>query len=88
MPAINCTLNGNHCTFEVEAKTTLINVLRNLFNLKSVKYGCGMEDCGACKVIVNDKAVFACTLEAAGLDGADIVTLNLDCAVFRIGFCK
>ena len=42
---------------KVEQDTPLLFVLRNDLGLKGVKYGCGSEQCGACKVLIDGQAV-------------------------------
>jgi aerobic-type carbon monoxide dehydrogenase small subunit (CoxS/CutS family) len=45
-------------------------------NLNGAKYGCGLGQCGACTVIVDDQPVFACLTPCAGLEGKKIRTVE------------
>ena len=53
MPKVSLNVNGNVHHLDVDEKTPLIFVLRNDLGLKGTKLGCGLEQCGACKVIVD-----------------------------------
>jgi nicotinate dehydrogenase subunit A len=75
-PGLKVTLNGESRVVQVDPSTPLIYILRNEFDLPSPRYGCGEEQCGACKVIVDGKLGFACTLTAEAVNGSDIRTLE------------
>ena len=55
---------------------TLLEILRTELYLTGTKNGCGTGDCGACTVIVNDRAVNACLVLAAELESAKIETIE------------
>ena len=74
--AITLTVNGQTHTLAVEPETPLIYILRNDLGLKSPKFGCGLEQCGACKVIIDGEAVPSCRLPVAQAQGRQIVTLE------------
>ena len=74
--AITLTVNGQTHTLAVEPETPLIYILRNDLGLKSPKFGCGLEQCGACKVIIDGEAVPSCRLPVAQTQGRQIVTLE------------
>src|SRR5688500_15712151 len=74
--AITLTVNGQTHTLAVEPETPLIYILRNDLGLKSPKFGCGLEQCGACKVIIDGEAVPSCRLPVAQAQGQQIVTLE------------
>ena len=59
MGDIRINVNGCEHQLEVDERTPLIYILRNDLGLKGTKLGCGLEQCGACKVIVDGKAVFS-----------------------------
>ena len=52
-------------------ETTLLQLLREQFNLTGAKLGCDVGDCGACTVIVDGQAVNACLMLAGQADGRD-----------------
>lgn len=66
---INLTVNGVTHELELDPETPLLYVLRNDLGLKSVKYGCGSEQCGACKALVDGQAVPTCKLPVKNVTG-------------------
>ena len=73
---VTLTLNGKSQALSVDKQATLLNVLRNDFQLNSPKYGCGLGECGACTVLVDGVATRACVIPASGADGRNITTLE------------
>ncbi|MEM4435104.1 MAG: (2Fe-2S)-binding protein, partial [Sulfolobales archaeon] len=71
---IKFKLNGVVTEVEVEPHETLLNVLRDKLKVKSVKYGCGVGECGSCTVLLNGKPVTSCLVLAAKVDGYEVVT--------------
>ncbi len=69
-------VNGINQEVEVNPETPLLYVLRNDLGLKSVKYGCGSEQCGACKVLVDGRAVPTCKLPVKNILGMKIITVE------------
>lgn len=59
-----------------DKKLTLLEWLRDRLDLTGAKDGCGIGRCGACTVIVNDKATLSCRTQIAKLDGADVLTIE------------
>ncbi|MGA5585225.1 (2Fe-2S)-binding protein [Pseudomonas siliginis] len=76
MSQITLTVNGATQALELEADMPLLYALRNHLNLNGAKYGCGLGQCGACTVIVDDQPVFACLTPCAGLEGKKIRTVE------------
>ena len=76
LPHLTFKLNGATQTLSVSKEATLLNVLRNDFQLNSPKYGCGLGECGACTVLVDGVAARACVIPAIGADGRSITTLE------------
>jgi len=70
------TVNGKPRTFAADAGTPLLYVLRNDLQLNGAKFGCGMGQCGACTVIVDDKPVFSCITPLAALAGRTVRTVE------------
>lgn len=72
------TLTVNGCAHRVEASgtTPLLDVLRNHLGLTGSRYGCGLEQCGACMVLVDGEATYSCSREAGTLQGRSIVTVE------------
>ena len=70
------TVNGAHRDATFEPGTSLLEVIRDVLGLTGAKEGCGKGECGACTVIVDNKAVPSCLVLAAGVDGMDIITIE------------
>jgi aerobic carbon-monoxide dehydrogenase small subunit len=60
----------------VRPSAILLDVLRQDIGLKGTKRGCDQGHCGACTVLLNGKAVLACTLLAVQADGKSITTIE------------
>ena len=73
---VTLTINGVPQSIAVDQQATLLNVLRNDFELNSPKYGCGLGECGACTVLVDGVAARACVIPAWGVAGRSITTLE------------
>lgn len=76
MERIMLQVNGQDRILEVDSETPLIYVLRNDLALKGTKFGCGLEQCGACKVIVDGEAVPSCKRSVASVEGCEITTIE------------
>ena len=73
---INATVNGDEVDFLCSPGQTLLDILRTELYLTGTKNGCGTGDCGACTVIVNGRAVNACLVLGAELEGSNIETIE------------
>jgi carbon-monoxide dehydrogenase small subunit len=69
-------LNGEEKSLDIEAGISALELIRDIFELKGTKEGCGIGECGACTVVVDGKAVNACLMFAAQLDGRDVLTVE------------
>lgn len=58
--AIALTVNGVPRTLQVDPQRTLLDVLRNDLGLRASHFGCGAGECGACMVLVDDRAMPSC----------------------------
>lgn len=70
------TVNGEEQHVSVERDTALLTVLRNDLNLKGARFGCGDGVCGACMVIVDGRAIFACDTPVWSIDGKQVETIE------------
>lgn len=73
---IDLTVNGAFRTINVDSSMRLIDMLRNVFGLTSVKEGCSEGECGACTVLLDGRAVTSCTVLAVQARGKSIVTVE------------
>ena len=76
MPTVSMTVNGQQVSHEVEARTLLVEYLRQNCALTGTHVGCDTSQCGACVVHVDGESVKACTMLAAQAEGADVVTIE------------
>src|SRR6201997_1322278 len=70
------TVNGRAVNVSALETTPLLDVLRNKLGLKGARYGCGLEQCGSCMVLVDGEPVYACTREIGTLAGRRISTIE------------
>jgi nicotinate dehydrogenase subunit A len=73
---IHLVVNGSVRETSADATTPLLAVLRNDFGLRAAKYGCGLEQCGACTVIVGGEATHACSLAIGRIGKREVWTLE------------
>jgi len=73
---VNLHVNGSDYALAVEARRTLVDVLRHDLHLTGTKKVCDMGDCGACTVIVDNRAVYSCLRLAVDCQGQEITTIE------------
>jgi len=73
---ISVTINGHAHTLDIEPDTPLLWALRDTLGLTGTKFGCGISACGACTVLVNDRAVRSCMFPISQVDGATVTTIE------------
>ena len=73
---ITLTVNGVLHRFDIDPVTPLLYALRGELGLSGAKFGCGLGQCGACTVIVEGAAVFACLLPVAALQDRQVTTIE------------
>lgn len=69
-------VNGRKYELNVDSRTPLLYLLRNELELNGPKYGCGIEQCGSCMVLMDWKAQPSCVMPAAGAAHYQITTLE------------
>jgi len=101
--AMQLSVNGVDRAVEVRGSDSLAQVLRDQLQLTGTKIGCNAGECGACTVMLDDRAVCACLVPAARAEGAQIRTIESQAAddgtlsviqqamvehgAFQCGFC-
>jgi nicotinate dehydrogenase subunit A len=73
---ITLRVNGRDARVTVEPQTPLLYILRNDLALNGPKYGCGLGECGACAVLVDDHAARSCVVPVGALAGKSVTTLE------------
>jgi aerobic-type carbon monoxide dehydrogenase small subunit (CoxS/CutS family) len=73
---IDLHVNGERRRVEVDPATPLLYVLRNDLGLRAVKFGCGLEQCGSCTVIVGGEAVLSCALPVGRVGEREVRTVE------------
>jgi aerobic carbon-monoxide dehydrogenase small subunit len=73
---IEFTLNGTRVRTTVEPHETLLGVLRQRLAATEVKSGCERGDCGACAVLLDDRAINSCLALAVQADGRAVTTVR------------
>jgi len=73
---ISFTLNGESVRVTTDGGRPLLWVLRTDLGLTGPKFGCGQSICGACTVLVDEKAVRSCTYPARNVEGRTVTTIE------------
>jgi carbon-monoxide dehydrogenase small subunit len=73
---ISVRVNGSERSVEVEARTTLLELVREEFNLTGAKLGCDIQVCGACTLLLDGKPVSACSVLAVDTDRCEVLTIE------------
>jgi carbon-monoxide dehydrogenase small subunit len=76
MVRVSFRVNGELIELDVAPRELLINTLRSKLGFTSVKYGCGIGECGNCTVLVNGEPVLACLTLTIDVDGKEITTVE------------
>jgi carbon-monoxide dehydrogenase small subunit len=99
---IRFTLNGQAVSAEIAPHHTLVEMLRDRFDLFGARESCAQGLCGCCTVLVDGRAVSGCLFLAAFAGGAEVVTIEhvaadgklspvqkafVECGAFQCGFC-
>ena len=99
---IELTVNGRRVSLDIPPQLTLLDLLRDRLSLKGAKRSCDLQVCGTCTILVDGKAVSACTYLAYEARGAEVLTIEgladgdrlhpmqqafIDNAAFQCGFC-
>jgi aerobic carbon-monoxide dehydrogenase small subunit len=74
--AVAMTVNGVRREADVDARTLLVDFIRDGLGLTGTKVGCETSQCGACTIHLDGRAVKACTVLALQADGAEVTTIE------------
>jgi len=100
---ITLNVNGQNYQANVtDGSTPLLWVLRDILGLTGTKYGCGIEVCGACTVLIDGQPEHACVFDVSSAVGKKIVTVEglstdnshpvqqawIKCQVPQCGYCQ
>ena len=75
MTEYNLTINKKQVAVEADPQSPLLFVLRSL-GIMSPRYGCGLEQCGSCRIMVDGKPAYACTKIVSEATDVDIETIE------------
>ncbi|MGZ5148375.1 MAG: (2Fe-2S)-binding protein [Burkholderiales bacterium] len=73
---VTLNINGKAQTAELDTRVTLLDALRDHFDLTGAKRVCDRGACGACTVLMDDKPVYACSIFAVDAQRAKITTIE------------
>ena len=76
MAKINLDINGKKHVVDVDPATPVLWVLRDHLDLVGTKYGCGIAQCGACTILLEDNAVRSCVLPVSQVENKPITTIE------------
>jgi nicotinate dehydrogenase subunit A len=76
MTPTNFTLNGNAVSVSANEDTPLLDVLRNHLGLMGTKFGCGLEQCGCCMVLIDGEPAKSCGKALATVVGKTVLTIE------------
>ncbi len=74
MPQIRFRLNGADTSVDADPDRSLLDILRGQLSMTGPHFGCGAGECGACNVMIGDRAVAACDTPLWSVAGKDIMT--------------
>ncbi len=73
---VNTTINGESLAFDIDVRTSLLDLLRERLALTGAKKGCDHGQCGACTVHIDGKRVASCLTLAAKIEGHKVLTIE------------
>ena len=73
---VSMKINGTTVSHDVEPRTLLVHYIRENAGLTGTNIGCDSSSCGACTIHIDGESVKSCTVFAAQVDGADILTIE------------
>jgi isoquinoline 1-oxidoreductase alpha subunit len=74
--SMQLTLNGKKVALDIEAEMPLLWAIRDEAGLTGTKFGCGVAQCGACTVLLDDEPVRSCSVPAGTVVGRKVTTIE------------
>jgi len=72
---IKFNVDSRDYSLDVDGNTPLLWVLREQLNLTNTKFGCGVGECGACTVVMDNEAIRACSTSISSVNNKSISTI-------------
>jgi len=76
MSGFDFIINGRPVHVDVDPAKPLLSVLREDLRLRGSRFGCGVEQCGACMVLIDGEPAYSCAREIGTLVGRTITTVE------------
>ncbi len=76
MPNIRFRLNGVETGIDADPDTPLLAILRGGLGMTGTHFGCGAGECGACNVMIGDRAITSCDTPLWSVAGKDVTTIE------------
>ena len=76
MPSTTFSVNGKPASVAADPDTPLLDVLRNHLRFTGTKFGCGLEQCGTCMVLIDGEPVKSCGKAVSTVAGKNILTIE------------
>ena len=76
MAAFSLNVNGRAVSVAADGDTPLLDILRNHLGLVGTKFGCGLEQCGTCMVLLDGQPAKSCGKALSAVAGRSVVTIE------------
>ena len=76
MPSIRFRLNGVETDVDADPDSSLLSMLRGRLRMTGPHFGCGADECGACNVLLGDRAVASCDTPLWAVAGREVTTIE------------
>ena len=73
---VELKINGKSHKVDIEPDTPLLWAIRDTIGLTGTKYGCGIEQCGACTVLIGKRPIRSCGITVGEVVGKNITTIE------------
>lgn len=81
MPMVTLNVNGKNISVDAKPDELLVWVIHEKVGLTKTRFGCGIEMCGACKVMVDGEVVRSCVTHVGKVVGKKIITAESEPAI-------